>query len=81
LRVGLKLARIFPRQLIPMKIKKRYSLLSERLAELAQDSFDRNEKNLGELLTLVYTCYLVDAEDILLENLKTALKNIDKYNT
>ncbi len=64
-----------------MKIKKRYSLLSERLAELAQDSFDRNEKNLGELLTLVYTCYLVDAEDILLENLKTALKNIDKYNT
>ena len=81
MRVGLKLARIFPRQLIPMKIKKRYSLLSERLAELAQDSFDRNEKNLGELLTLVYTCYLVDAEDILLENLKTALKNIDKYNT
>jgi len=55
-----------------MYIKKEYTILSELLTKVAKKAFDDGEEDLGELLTLVYACHLLDMEKEVLDILKDA---------
>ena len=53
-----------------MYIKKEYTILSELLTNVAKKAFDDGEEDLGELLSLVYACHLLDMEKEVLDILK-----------
>ena len=55
-----------------MYIKKEYSLLSEALSKVALKAYKDGENDLGDILSIVYSCYISDIEKELLEIIKEA---------
>ena len=65
-----------------MNINKQYTIIGEALAKVANKAFKEEEKDLGELLTLIYTCYLLGVEKDLLDMIKEYRDSSDweEYN-
>ena len=55
-----------------MYIKKEYSLLSEALSKVVLKAYKDGEDDLGDILNIVYSCYILDIEKELLEIIKEA---------
>ena len=63
-----------------MYIKKEYTILAESIRKVAKKAFDDGEEDLGELLTLVYTCHYLGIEKELLDILKLEMDSMDSMD-